>query len=398
MNAAVGLMVIIKVTGFSTDNIIAGFSAIGHEYLQLLYSFTKRLFNWLVELFDHKIVPNVPNTPSNPSVPTNWWPTGTNSNHNKNLWVDKYLSDSINKIPKDIFNSPFNININQPTPWYRDWTSILWIVGLVGVAYIGYKFIIDPLFIESLPSNNNTIPNTNPVASGSNTPSPVTPTQANFLSSTKSLISTITFSTINGIKKLNPLYWLPSTSEVNASSETFMTQQFTNRYDNRYYPFTADNPFDPWFKKLRLYWLGETTVESTNRNLIKRDIINSFIPIMPESPNIISTIPSSPSIGNLGLYFSVNSGGAVEATSSYIKILDKFTSLPGTPNMKPTPILPEFEGGLSTWKDHLPAQPGTTELEDGYTYAKAVGKGIKGKGIWIPDNDNQFNDLSEEII
>src|SRR6266436_1666022 len=40
MNAAIGLMVIIKTTGFGTDNIIAGFSASGQEYLQFLYNFT----------------------------------------------------------------------------------------------------------------------------------------------------------------------------------------------------------------------------------------------------------------------------------------------------------------------------------------------------------------------
>ena len=56
-----------KTVGFSFDNIAAGFAVMGHTYLEILVNFTKRLFNWFVELFDHKIVPNVPD--NNPKPP-----------------------------------------------------------------------------------------------------------------------------------------------------------------------------------------------------------------------------------------------------------------------------------------------------------------------------------------
>jgi hypothetical protein len=51
---------VFKSVGFSMDNILAGFSGMGHQYLEIFTNFTKRLFNWFVELFDHKVVPNVP--------------------------------------------------------------------------------------------------------------------------------------------------------------------------------------------------------------------------------------------------------------------------------------------------------------------------------------------------
>lgn len=60
-NAIIGVLMVYKTVGFSSDNILAGFSAMGYTYIEMLMNLTKRMFNWFVELFDHKIVPNVPN-------------------------------------------------------------------------------------------------------------------------------------------------------------------------------------------------------------------------------------------------------------------------------------------------------------------------------------------------
>jgi hypothetical protein len=60
VNAAIGVYMVFKTVGFSSDNIIAGVGGMGHTYYELLFNTTKRLFNWFVELFDHKIVPSVP--------------------------------------------------------------------------------------------------------------------------------------------------------------------------------------------------------------------------------------------------------------------------------------------------------------------------------------------------
>lgn len=73
-NAIIGVLTVFKVSGFNSDNLIAGFYAVGYSYFEMLTSFIKRLFNWLFDIFDHKVVPNVPNNPSKPSWP--FWSGG----------------------------------------------------------------------------------------------------------------------------------------------------------------------------------------------------------------------------------------------------------------------------------------------------------------------------------
>jgi len=52
---------------------------------------------------------------------------------------------------KDWYKGAFNINIvNSYTPWYKEWSTWLWIGGVLCVGYLGYKIIIDPLFINDL--------------------------------------------------------------------------------------------------------------------------------------------------------------------------------------------------------------------------------------------------------
>ena len=58
INALIGVITVFKITGFSSDNLFAGFAGLGHTYIEIFSSFVTRLFNWFLELFDHKIVPN----------------------------------------------------------------------------------------------------------------------------------------------------------------------------------------------------------------------------------------------------------------------------------------------------------------------------------------------------
>ena len=97
-----------KAVGFSFDKILKGFMAMGHAYFEVLGNLTNKLFNWLLNLFDHKIVPNVPNTKPGPITKSP---------------IDYILSpvekvDKLGPIPKDAWNS---INIdNFPKISLRD--------------------------------------------------------------------------------------------------------------------------------------------------------------------------------------------------------------------------------------------------------------------------------------
>jgi hypothetical protein len=147
-NAIIGVYMVFKTANFGPDNILAGFSAMGHTYLEIFINFTRRIFNWFVELFDYKVVPNVPGSGGNASSFKSyrfWSPRGIESS-----WYQP-LPD-ITKVP-DILKSPFNININTPTPWYRDLSTWIFLasgISFVAVCYIGYKFVMDPLFISNL--------------------------------------------------------------------------------------------------------------------------------------------------------------------------------------------------------------------------------------------------------
>ena len=79
-NAIIGVVTVFKVTGYSSDNMIAGLYGLGEgTYIEIFTSFVKRAFNYLFELFDHKVVPNVPgDSPSN-----NSWRWGPK----QNTWI-----------------------------------------------------------------------------------------------------------------------------------------------------------------------------------------------------------------------------------------------------------------------------------------------------------------------
>ena len=73
-NAIIGIITVFKVTGYSSDNWIAGFYGLGHTYIDMFTGLIKRMFIWFCDLLDIKVVPSVPKTP--PTAPT-WWPFGT---------------------------------------------------------------------------------------------------------------------------------------------------------------------------------------------------------------------------------------------------------------------------------------------------------------------------------
>ena len=96
--------------GFSFNNILAGFISIGETYLQILVSFTKRIFNWFFELFDSKVVPNAPDLSTKPPVQLSnnrgiYHPQGLNK-----AW--RFPLPDLVKFPSDLFHPTVNINVN----------------------------------------------------------------------------------------------------------------------------------------------------------------------------------------------------------------------------------------------------------------------------------------------
>lgn len=351
-NAMIGVYIVFKSVGFSFDNILIGFTAMGHTYFEIFIRFVKTLFNWFFDLFDHKIVPNLPGEGSLPKVKTPFW----NPSYSYDPF-GKLLPDltQFNKLPG------FNIYID-PTPWYKDWSTILWIVGGVCGIYLGYKIISDPTYIY------NWFFNPTIVETGATPPS-----QGGAGSSIGP--GTIEGDSIQGygdffrsgianiynktIANLNPLQWLTSSNEVQRQFEHFLSvQSDMHRADRNYYPFTDNNPFDSYLKKLRIRYLGETTGEILERSNMRRNAesglneilnrgrgdnllspiaspgIGNFPPLPPSETlwSGKSSVAGSPSISQIGLGPSISTHNPFADVVS-AAISNKLESLPGTPRV-----------------------------------------------------------------
>jgi hypothetical protein len=268
-NALIGVYLVFKSVGFSTDNILVGFVAVGETYLQTLLSFTSKLFHWFVELFDHKIIPNVPGDNGG-----TWF-------SKPKIIEPKYKSliiPSNLKIPDFIESPGFSLRelYKNSTPVTKSWFSYItdsntlwWIavsVGTIGFIYLGYNFCTNPHFVEDFfikKPRTNIQPPTPPIDPGNNPDITLTGAVADFLNSSRRKFINVYSSTVNA---LNPFNYFVTSSELQSQINLFMDiQNDINRSNRRLFPFTENNPFDPWYKKLRLQFFGESGKEFVYR-------------------------------------------------------------------------------------------------------------------------------------
>ena len=246
----------------------------GHTYFEVLGNLTNKLFNWLLNLFDRKIVPNLPNTkPGNTKSTLDYILSSTEKANGpipKDVWNPlSYKTEVPTFSLRDIYmkGSP-NIDI---TPWYKDSSTWLWIVGIgctLGIAYFGYKLYTDPLwFIFNTPSSPTVTPTTpTPPTNIPLPPSPEITLTDKVTKGASSIVLGIVkpFSYIKN--KLNPFSYVVPSAELNDLFQTFMDYQNNPATaDRRYYPFTEINPFLPWYKKVKVAVLGEGTFDALQR-------------------------------------------------------------------------------------------------------------------------------------
>lgn len=364
-NALIGVVVVFKTTGFGVDTFWAHFAAMGTEYVIIFKNFVSRIFDWFLNLFDRKIVPNIPNNkPNNPSTYGWWTPRGID--YSWRMPLPKYD----NPQALEWIKNPFQINYNASTPWYKDWSTLLWLggfIGLLGLGYCGYKIYTDPMWFASIkgatatinPDNNQNVNNQN-VAGGS-LGQTIINTGKSF---TKGFVTAYT-----GIRNtLNPFNWFTAASELERQNQLFMSRQasLTDAMDNRFYPFTEINPYRPWYTRLRILTLGETVAEYHERIQIRDAILFESSINIQDTRSLGSLTPMS------GVGIGVKVPGILEATQTWAKI----RSLPTTPNYVPS-NLPEsvtHPGGSTSWDTH---KVDMTELDD--HIAKAEIREIKGK-------------------
>jgi hypothetical protein len=230
----------------------------------------------------------------------------------------------------------------------------------VCVIYLGYKFIVDPLFIESLGSGTSTARQSPIDGAGPN--SGATPDIT--LNDTRGGFSVVTKSigkTIRKIKtKLNPFNWIALGSETGLNSQAF--KNFMERQNNietserRLYPFTTTNPYLPWFDQLRINLFGESVFENFKRfkdmeyadRLLKRLEVSKgqFLDIKGATPNIWAQTAASTNFAT-----PIPQLTWVDTLHTY-NVQNQLNSIPSTPTMIPTilPIAENILSDVSGWK------------------------------------------------
>jgi len=218
-------------------------------------------------------------------------------------------------------------------------------------VYLGYKLVIDPLFIESLDIKGKGVDRsisgaapTVTVASpeGSITPSGSGNGELSDGSTAFHGIRSTLKSIKNELNKLNPSYWfLTSNSE---EFNSFIDYQKSNNYNRNLYPHSKFNPYDNWVKRMRIYYFGETVLEKTERRVLKYDILNSFGPITMGQALTVSSA-NTPQLSPIGLNLTLMQG----LTQGFAETANKIASLPSTPGMKPLLLdnLPELDNGFN---------------------------------------------------
>jgi len=365
-NAMIGVFVVFKTTGFTPDLLLNNVVMMGHTYFEIFTNLTKKIFTWFVELFDHKVIPNIPG--DKPIIPGSNGGIKTIYDLKRNPFLDNLSSTSMSESLRESYKDMFNIRVEPiPTSWYKDTTTWLWIGGIVlslGGLYFGYKFLFDPTFIDNM--NNS--------GTATAKPSPIDPSGSGEGSNPiLNGIGIISKYVNNGIKKLNPLYWFMSSTDTNAQLQSFLeNQNDIHRSNMRFYPFTEINPYDSWLTRMRISYLGETSFELSNRMKARQLALSGIDEILNSKPITESPVLgalsgfnsgfTTPRIGTVGLNNRYVSSGAgvgfldtLEASTSFHSTFNKLSSLPATPQNIPT-SLPEMDVS-----DIKPVNPSWTE-------------------------------------
>jgi hypothetical protein len=376
-NALIGVYAMFKAVGFNFDNMLIGFMAMGHAYFEVLGNLTNKLFNWFLNLFDQRIVPNIPNNkPNNPSKSVIDYITSPiekiKSPVSKDAW-NPVLNGELPKISlRDLYmkGSP-TIDIS---PWYRDTGTWLYIVGIgcsLGLFYLSYKIYSDPSWIFSIFSTPDVVSPTTPKAGPSNLPldftsRPISPdiTMSNNISKGIGSILTGVTKPISYIKqKLNPFSYVSTSTEINNQYQTFMDLQNNPvSADRRYYPFTEVNPFLPWYKKLKVAVFGEGTFDSLQRLKDKTyaDRIYESITISKGKYKMVegltpSTTPipgtSTPGWASVGVGIKPTFVNYIDALHDF-NVENKLKSITPIPKVIPTTLPDTVIADVGEWKNY----------------------------------------------
>lgn len=110
------------------------------------------------------------------------------------------------------------------------------------------------------------------------------------------------------------------------------------RQDRRYYPFTENNPFAPWYTKWRIAMFGETAVESLDRFRHKQ-FAYRVLESLAVSNNQFTNVEGLTPAVTLGLGIKTPMFNIVEGLHA-LNLETKLNSIAPTP--KTIPAIPQY--------------------------------------------------------
>lgn len=277
-NALIGCYFVYKLCGFGSGSMFANIAGIGNSYLKILYSFWQGVFEFFCDLLDFKVVPKVPkNPPVNPTGFSPWNGPGWYSNP----MVENKFTDIAEQSKEWFSNSSSNqySNLNNQTPWYKDWSYLLYGAAALSIFCAGYLiisyFLSDTTVIEDVASEKvrGKRPESMPEASGSKDSG--YNQDGTIKTNTKKLINL--YGVVTGIKSatttvldiFNPLPYLKSNAYSEALHKEYLTSQCTINKNIHHYPFTSYDPMATLSEKFRHGISGETVLARSRRSMFR---------------------------------------------------------------------------------------------------------------------------------
>ena len=246
---------------------------------------------------------------------------------------------------KDWYPSPLNLKTNMQEPsYFWSWSSWFWIIGGVfaisGLAYSGYlgynyyQSIYHPtIYPDSAPGTPPVIPQLPPQPPQSNIiiPAVVHATEE----ASEGYSSEGIIAVLGSVKRaLNPYQWWENMKSNPSSEILFRSQQSElNTFNNRYYPFTADDPFKSWHERIRTKMFGESEFEMISRLRLRDFALRDYTAIALQPNPIISGIQTP---GMLGIHKDLTSG--LYSEPSFLgnwMDASKLSQIPKTPDHLP---------------------------------------------------------------
>jgi hypothetical protein len=276
-NAIIGIWLMFKVTGWNEGSFFMSAAAIGHSYMEFFVTFIYKAYNWLYNIFDNKIVPNI-GSGQNPYSVFNGWNIRPMKDNN-------YLSMAENA--KSWYQSPTQLsNTSSWSDWFPSWKTMFYIgITFVTIAtlYSGYVYInnwLDPLTATS------TI---DPKGKG--------------IETNKSVVDKIGDVLIfNRVRNISDAASYLSQKYLPYMDKQEITNiQLNNPHSQKYqqfYPYTSYKPYESLFNRLKMCLFSESAIEYETR---MRDIgvcnRTEFVPkpdFVQGSSKDILTVPLTP--------------------------------------------------------------------------------------------------------